>query len=420
MQNSRQKIFKITFVFLASLLAGVLILGYWSWYSSIEESVTGMGQIVPDGKLRRIMSPMNGTVAKVHIQENQEVKAGQVLVELGPEYSQVQKNTFQEQLAYLQQESNALKAATGKAVNTNSLNPTQSAWLQATKASYQGQIAGTQMQIKKTQYFKQQAAEKEKQLKELLASNKKLLERQEQLLKEGGISENEVELQRQKVVQYQGDLAGTQQEIKARTAEIGQAFEQIKQIDGSYEKEIFTRLGEHEQNILRFSSEIARAGIDIKRQVITAPFDGIVNEQAVRGEGEVATTGQVLLSLVPLDSELAAEIKVTNNDLSYIHLGQDVAMRVDAFPNHQYGRLFGTVQGISPSTVEDREGRVFYVIRIKLKQQKMKDDKGAVRPLRAGMTLSADIITRDRNLISFFSEPVKDSLDKAFKDPSDR
>ena len=50
----------------------------------------------------------------------------------------------------------------------------------------------------------------------------------------------------------------------------------------------------------------------------------------------------------------------------------------------------------------------------------MKDDKGAVRPLRAGMTLSADIITRDRNLISFFSEPVKDSLDKAFKDPSDR
>lgn len=420
MQNSRQKFFKITFVFLACMIIGMLILGSWAWYSNIEESVTGIGQLVPQGKLRRIMAPVNGTIAKVNVQENQEVKAGQVLIELDPEYSQIQKNTFSQQLSYLQQEANALKAATGKVSDTSNLNSTQTAWLQATKSAYQSQVSATEMQIKKTEHLQKQALEREKNLQELLASNHKLLEKQEQLFKEGGIAENEVELQRQKVVEYQGELASTREEIKAREAEYKQALEQIKEINGSYQKEILTRLAEHEQNILRFSSEVARADVDVKRQIINSPIDGIVNEQAVRGEGEVATVGQILLSLVPLDSKLAAEVKVNNIDLSYIHLGQEVAMRLDAFPNNQYGRLFGKVEAISPSTIEDKEGHVFYIIRVKLGKQNMEDKQGLIRPLRAGMTVTADIITRKRNIFSFFLDPLKETLNTAFKDPADR
>jgi hypothetical protein len=49
----------------------------------------------------------------------------------------------------------------------------------------------------------------------------------------------------------------------------------------------------------------------------------------------------------------------------------------------------------------------------------MQDGKTII-PLKAGMTLTADIITREKNVLSFFTEPLNFSFDRAFRDPSSR
>jgi len=140
----------------------------------------------------------------------------------------------------------------------------------------------------------------------------------------------------------------------------------------------------------------------MKHLVIKAPIDGIVNEQVVKGAGEVVNQGEVLLSLVPKNTKMIAEVKVTNKDLAYIHPGQRTALRIDALPYTKFGRLFGKVIAISPSTQQDKEGKIFYIIRIKPDKDSMTSEAGVNYPLRAGMTLTADIITREKKYTQLF------------------
>jgi HlyD family type I secretion membrane fusion protein len=176
--------------------------------------------------------------------------------------------------------------------------------------------------------------------------------------------------------------------------------------------------------VARFRSDAAKANLFEKRFYIKAPIDGIINEQSVHGSGEVVAAGETLFSIVPKNTPMVAEIKVKNQDLAYIYPNQRAALRLDAFPYQRFGRLFGKVESISASTVstsanggEDRQP--FYVIRIR-PEKSIFDLDGKAYAIRSGMTLTADLITHEKSLLSFFTEPMHYHFDKAFRDPTNR
>jgi HlyD family secretion protein/adhesin transport system membrane fusion protein len=94
-------------------------------------------------------------------------------------------------------------------------------------------------------------------------------------------------------------------------------------------------------------------------------------------------------------------------------------LRVDAFPYQKYGRLMGMVTAISPSTQKDEKGNSLYKLTITLNDQCLRF-KNECLALRPGMTVSTDLITRNRTLLSFITEPLQMKLDRAFRDPSGR
>ncbi|WP_241364842.1 hypothetical protein, partial [Escherichia coli] len=77
------------------------------------------------------------------------------------------------------------------------------------------------------------------------------------------------------------------------------------------------------------------------------------------------------------------------------------------------------ITAISPSSIIDKEGHPFFSVRIKPEKKQLVKD-GKIYPLKSGMTVSADIITREKNILSFFTEPFHSHIDKAFRDPSNR
>ncbi len=417
---NEKKSLQISFIFFSVLVVFAVVFGAWLWYGSLEESITGMGQLIPESKVRRVMSPITGVAVKVLVSEDQNVKKDEVLIELDPEISNVETNNYAEQLHYLMDESNALKSASIGGNFAPSKGQSQSAWLQATKQAYEAQSSAAQMQITRAEHLKKQSQERIKQIEQLLQSSEKMLLQYKKLKDEDGLSEKEYIEYEQKVVDLRGQLASSKEELKAREIEHEQAKQALKEVTGSYKKEILTRLLDHEQNVLRLSGELAKQKASKKLLQIKSPVDGIVNEQIVKGEGEVVSPGEVLLSLVPHDTKMLAEVRVTNKDLAYIHIGQRAALRLDALPYNKFGRLDGSVVAISASTQQDKEGNAFYLIRIKPDKNTLKSDTGQSYPLRSGMTLTADIITREKNILSFFTEPIHYHFDRAFRDPSDR
>jgi RND family efflux transporter MFP subunit len=112
---------------------------------------------------------------------------------------------------------------------------------------------------------------------------------------------------------------------------------------------------------------------------IVAPMDGMVLRRD--GEvGEIAESGQILFRIgVPKPLQVVAE--VNEEDIPRVALGQVALFRTDAFPGR---RLEGKVAEITP--MGDVNAKTFRV------KMALPDDT----PLRPGMSVEANIVTREK------------------------
>jgi membrane fusion protein, multidrug efflux system len=102
--------------------------------------------------------------------------------------------------------------------------------------------------------------------------------------------------------------------------------------------------------------QLARARLDKTR--ILAPFDGAIGLRTV-SVGDFVDVGQVLVNLVDIDL-LKVDFRVGEVYLPDVTTGQDIAVKVDAFPTQEFK---GTVYAIEPEV--DVNGRAV-VIRARL------------------------------------------------------
>jgi RND family efflux transporter MFP subunit len=117
----------------------------------------------------------------------------------------------------------------------------------------------------------------------------------------------------------------------------------------------------------------------INDYTIVAPMDGVVLRRD--GEvGEIAEVGQILFRVgVPKPLQVVAE--VNEEDIPRVTVGQTVLFRTDAFPDR---RLQGTVNEITP--MGDIAAKTF----------RIKAALPADTPLKPGMSVEANIITREK------------------------
>ena len=133
----------------------------------------------------------------------------------------------------------------------------------------------------------------------------------------------------------------------------------------------------------------AQAGIDaahaaLERLTLTAPFDGIVADIAVR-LGETVSPGVPVLTLADVNRWLVETTDLSELDVASVAIGDRVEVEVDALPDQI---LMGTLIDIAPisSLVQ---GDVTYVVTARLDDAYLQDDSEL--PLRWGMTAVVNV-----------------------------
>ena len=146
--------------------------------------------------------------------------------------------------------------------------------------------------------------------------------------------------------------------------------------------------------------------------VLESPLSGTVASVEVHA-GYSATPGQLLMTVLPIDLELAAEVFVPSRAAGFVQAGQTVRIAYDAFPQLKFGTFTGRITRISkfvllpdeiPQTFSQREAT--YKIRIAIDESSIETSIGAAG-LRPGMLLAADIVLEKRNLIDWLLEPLR-------------
>ena len=125
--------------------------------------------------------------------------------------------------------------------------------------------------------------------------------------------------------------------------------------------------------------------------------------------------GQPLLSLLPGNGTLEAELLVPSRAIGFIEPGDKVLLRYQAYPYQKFGHQQGTVARISRSALNQTElqilfgssvqGEPMYRVTVRLAKQVI-TAYGKPELLKPGMTLEADVLGEKRPLIEWVFEPL--------------
>ena len=111
------------------------------------------------------------------------------------------------------------------------------------------------------------------------------------------------------------------------------------------------------------------------------------------------------MRIVPDDNITEIEAVFANSDIGFIKKNQLVNIKLDAFPAERFGMLRGRVTNVSADAIEVPKVGWGFVVRIRPETPYLKT-LAIKYPLKSGMTATIDIVTGERNLLSYFFAPI--------------
>jgi len=223
----------------------------------------------------------------------------------------------------------------------------------------------------------------------------------------------------QELVGQQQDLAIQQSKMKEAEAALATLSETRQRTKAEFRRTTYDELAKAQQKATGIAQDVIKAERRTNLQELTAPVDGVIQQLAVHTVGGVVTPAQPLAVIVPLDSHLEIEATLANDDIGFVHEGQDVEIKVHTFNFTRYGLLHGRVLSVSSDAVsrENAEARtrgqetkesdqdLVYVARISLDQRQMKAGDRVV-DLGPGMAVTAEVKTGSRRIIGYLLSPI--------------
>ncbi|MCX5948204.1 MAG: HlyD family secretion protein, partial [Cyanobacteria bacterium] len=285
---------KILLAVLALLAAGgAWMVSHWG----LEE--TDNAQLQAD--LTEISSRVAGTIVRVPVQDNQQVQAGDLLVLLDPRDARARLLQAQADLVAAEREAQALRAQAGSS---------------ASRADAAGNEA----------LAAQQSAGGE------LARAAANLRRLESLVREGGVSQQEVDQARATFLKAQGEFTSSRASRQTAQASLSQVGVDVQKAGAAAAK------------VQQAAAAMARARLELSYAQIVAPTPGRIGARNAE-PGRQVQPGEPLMTLVSSTPWVEANFKETQ--LQALYPGQSAEVRLDAFP----GRVLqGRVVSIAPAS----------------------------------------------------------------------
>jgi hemolysin D len=189
------------------------------------------------------------------------------------------------------------------------------------------------------------------------------------------------------------------------------------------------------------STEQTRAQARLDQPTLTAPIDGTVQTLSVTNRGQVVTTGQEVLRLVPDGEPLKIDAYISNDDIGLIAPRQPASVRIDSFPFTRLGMLEAEISEVAYDAIPaDQANQALDVssrradptarslapnvrpmteldFETRLKPKALAIDvNGHAVPLTAGMTVSVEIKTGSRRLIEYVFSPLVEIASGAMRE----
>lgn len=375
----------------AAAAAAAAVVMLFLAFGSYTQRATVSGLLLPRTGLLKVHAPQAGIVIEKHVAEGQPVKRGDVLYTLSGERRGSTGSTQELIAVQLDARRRSLREEADK----------HRLLFREEKAALGRRIASLQREAERL------ALQKEDQASRLRIAQE-TRDRHEHLLSQAYVSRESVQQKQADVLEQRARLQSLERDGLAIERELAARRHEFDSLAPRLENQ----LAQIDRSIAAVEQEIAEN--DARRRiVIQAPEEGTAT--AAQAEpGQAVDASRPLVSIIPRDAQLQAQLHAQSRAVGFIRPGDKVLLRYTAYPYQKFGHASGTVAAVARTALPGDEinsdasidrGEPVYRITVDLASQTM-PAYGRQQPLQSGMLVEADLLRETRRLYEWVLEPL--------------
>jgi hemolysin D len=423
-------------IMMGAIVALVAVAIVWACLGELDIVATANGRIIPSGQIKVIQPLEIGVVKEIMVADGDHVSAGDILIKLDPTTDAADRDRIERDLMQARLDIARLRAVLAfdaeAFVAPSDANPAladaERRELLAQLAQHKAKVDGLDQQIGAKAAERDEAKAKIAKLDDtipLLQAKADIYDK----LRENQLTSQITRLDAERQLsEAKHDRIVTAHQVEGAQAQIAALTQQRNEADAEFRRQTLDALGKATQYAAEQQQELIKAAQRTGLQELRAPVAGTVEQLSVHTIGGVVQPAQTLMVIVPDDSKLEVEAMLPNRDAGFVHAGEAAELKVEAFTYTRYGLLHGVVHSVSrdalrkeqdvpspdrgPSSEKSHAANgkgsdladSAYVARISLAETSVETEQGPLA-LEPGMTVTAEIKTGQRSVISYVLSP---------------
>jgi HlyD family secretion protein len=409
-------------LYMVAGLMGVLLA--WSAWGRLDIIASAEGRLVPQTFVKIVQPADAGIVQDILVAEGQHVEAGQVLMRMDAHSSEADLAAMQADLDNRRLQLRRIDAELGGVPLSRSKSdpPELFAQIDAQYRAHRMNQADTLAQerevLRKARHELTAARETETKLRQSVPVLQNQAQSYASLGREGFFPALQVQDKLREYQERAQDLKAQESTVRSLEAAIGQSQKRLEQIVSNDRSALQNERVEAEGQLKKSQQEWLKLQHKAEFLELKAPQGGVIKDLATHTSGTVVTPGTILLTLVPENEPLMAEVQIRNDDVGFVHRHQKARIKLVAYPFQKYGMLDGVVthigadaqDGQAPSrdTGANAKGapRQSYRALVNLDRQSL-NAAGETLELVPGMQVIAEINQGRRTVLEYLLSPVQ-------------
>ena len=410
---------KVLWLLIALLVALLL----WATFGRLDIVAVAEGKLIPESYVKIVQPAESGIVKEILVREGQSVKSGQILMRMDTLISEADTKSIEADYQRKRLTLRRIEAElSGRPFQTETSDPSAlaqeiAAQYRANRAAFEAALAEERSRLVKARQELAAAEQVRRKLEETLPYYRDQDKAYEKLVKQGfagslmGSDKKRERVEKEQELQTQTFL------IESAKASTLQSERKLAQIDSDYRRQLNVERNDIQGQYDKLTQEAAKQAHKQDLLELKAPQDGVIKDLATHTTGTVVQPGTILLTLVPQDEILRAEVWVSNEDIGFVRQGQPVKLKFAAFPFQKYGMVDGVVETVSADASDNGNDNrqsdpakkmqpLGYKALVALKNMNLKMD-GERFDLSAGMQTNAEIKLGDRTVMEYLLSPVR-------------
>lgn len=418
-------------IFIGTLALVLLIGGFGAWatLTTLSGAIIAPGAVEVDQNRQVIQHPTGGIVEAIHVDEGQQVEAGEVLLVLDGKEIETELAIVESQLFEIVARRSRLEAERDGAAEITfdpllDEDPEQTAPLvEGQQRLYEARATSLAGEIEQLGKRREQIANQVTGIdaqRDALARQIELigdeLEDQQALLDRGLAQASRVlalEREMASLTGRDGELLALRAQAEGRITELDI---QILQLASRQREDAIGQLRDlrvTEDELRERRTALVR---QLDRREIVSPVAGRIYGLTVFTERAVLQAAEPLMYIVPQDRPLVIAVQVETVNIDEIHVGQRVNLRLSAFDQRRAPELVGEVVLISADAFQDERTLASYyraeIVLAEGELERLPEDMVLV----PGMPVESFIRTADRSPLSYLIKPLSDYFVRAFRE----